>query len=143
MGGDVDAGAQGKRKREALHEVTGKAVNHNKSKQAEGKGKGKATKATVRKQGKVMTYLEMRKARYASAKASRAARNLYKAEEQKLVKELGRRLTHVSIAFLLDVRQTDRLFSRRRKLVLRCASITKSSRMSGEIWKRASLSSHR
>lgn len=41
MGGDVDAGAQGKRKREALHEVTGKAVNHNKSKQAEGKGKGK------------------------------------------------------------------------------------------------------
>ena len=40
-GGAVDAGAQGKRKREALHEVTIKAVNRNKSKQTEGKGKEK------------------------------------------------------------------------------------------------------
>lgn len=38
---DTEGGAAGKRKREALHEVTGKAVNHNKGKLAEGKGKEK------------------------------------------------------------------------------------------------------
>lgn len=105
-----------------------------------GKGKGKKNSKTVKihdtTSTKFMSMAERRKQRAQDRKDARLA----KKEEREMIKQLGRKLTHVSyrhIFFMLSL-LTLRSSYRQKKPLLHYINITRSSRIFGETWKQLS-----